>query len=72
MIDLTAPVDIYAQWIDNLEKANSKPAYLDGSDHEDNSNSSDADDYYCLLYTTCQYTVKEYSLMSRTGTIIRT
>ena len=44
-IALTAPVDIYAKWIDELEKANANPGDLDDLEHDELSENSEQDDY---------------------------
>ena len=48
---LTEPVDIYARWIDELEKANSNPDYEEEEHEEsDEDNNPESDGYYtCLL-----------------------
>ena len=50
-IVLTEPVDVYARWIDELEKANANPDYEE-EEHEESEeeNNQDSDGYYaCLL-----------------------
>ena len=49
-IVLTAPVDIYATWIDELEKVNANPGDLDDIDHDENSEISDQDDYSFICF----------------------
>lgn len=52
-IVLTEPVDIYARWIDELEKANANPDYEEEEHEEsDEENNPESDGYYaCLLKT---------------------
>ena len=47
---MTEPVDIYAKWIDELEKANANPDYEDEA-HEDSEEQSnqDSDGYWSCL-----------------------
>ena len=47
---MTEPVDIYARWIDELEKANANPDYEDEA-HEDSEEQStqDSDGYWSCL-----------------------
>lgn len=44
-VALTAPVDIYAKWIDELEKANANPGNSDDEEHDEISENSEQDDY---------------------------
>lgn len=51
---LTAPVDIYAKWIDELEKVNANPGDLDDIDRDEISENSDQDDYLCVCFNEIQ------------------